>query len=207
MSNNSYSKTELDALRYIRNSIVHDRQAPSIRDIMTFLGYKSPRSAMMIVDKLIEDNFLRRKPNGDLQLLKEHAESSSHARTVNVPLVGSVPCGLPLLAEENLEMMVPVSIKLAKPPHTYFLLRATGDSMNKKGIKDGNLVLVKQQPDAENGQDVVALIDDEATVKEIHKTDSAIILKPQSTNPEHKPIVLTDDFKIQGVVVAAIPAL
>ncbi len=207
MSNQPYSKTELEALRYIRNSIVHDRKAPSIRDIMTFLGYKSTRSATLVVDKLIDHGFVRRKPNGGLQLLKEQEETLSHARTVDIPLVGSVPCGLPLLAEENLEMMVPVSIKLAKPPHTYFLLRAAGDSMNKKGIEDGNLLLVRQQPDAENGQNVVALIDDKATVKELQKGDNAIILKPQSTNPDYKPIVLTEDFQIQGVVVTALPQI
>ena len=82
-----------------------------------------------------------------------------------------------------------------------------GDSMNKKGIQNGNLVLVRQQPDADNGQAVVALINDKATVKELHKAKNAIILKPRSTNPENKPIILTDDFQIQGVVVASLPSI
>ena len=207
MSNENYTKRELDALRHIRNTIIHDGKSPSIRNIMVFLGYKSPHSAMLIVDKFIEDGYLRRRENGDLQLLKEPEGSLSHAKTVDIPLVGSVPCGLPLLAEENLEMMVPVSTRFAKPPHQYFLLRAVGDSMNKKGIEDGSLILVRQQPDADDGQDVVALINDEATVKEIHKASDAIVLKPQSTNPEHKPIVLTDDFQVQGVVVATLPSI
>jgi len=205
MSNENYTKRELDALRHIRNTIIHQGKSPSIRNIMTFLGYKSPHSAMLIVDKFIEDGFLRRKPNGDLQVLKESTETADHAQTVNVPLVGTVPAGLPLLAEENFEMMLPVSTRLAKPPHQYFLLRAVGDSMNKKGINDGSLVLVRQQPDADNGQSVIALINDEATVKEIHKTSDVIVLKPKSTNPEHKPIVLTEDFQIQGIVVATFP--
>lgn len=202
---NQYSKKELDALRHIRNSIVHYGKSPSIRDIMPILGYKSPHSAMIIVHRFIADGYLRRKDNGNLELLKEPGETVGHAQTVDIPLVGTVPAGLPLLAEENFEMMVPVSTKLAKPPHRYFLLRVIGDSMNGKGIEDGNLVLVRQQPDAENGQDVVALINDEATVKELYKTKDAVVLKPRSTNPENKPIILTDDFQIQGLVVATIP--
>ena len=79
--------------------------------------------------------------------------------------------------------------------------------MNKKNIKDGDFILIKQQQTAHEGQDVVALIDDSATVKEYHKTRDAIILKPVSTNSKHKPIVLTTDFFIQGVVVAALSDL
>ena len=80
------------------------------------------------------------------------------------------------------------------------MLRAFGDSMNKAGINDGDLVLVRQQQTAENGDKVVALIDDEATIKEFHHEGDMIILKPQSTNSKHRPIILTWDFKIQGVV-------
>ncbi len=79
--------------------------------------------------------------------------------------------------------------------------------MNKKGIQSGDLVLVRRQPDADNGQSVVALVDDEATVKEIQKSVHAIVLQPRSTNVAHKPIVLSDDFQVQGVVVATIPKL
>lgn len=202
-----YSKKELDALRYIRNSIVHTGKSPSLRDIMMHLEYKSPYSAMLAVDKFIAAGVLRRKENNELQLLQELESTSTRATTINVPLVGSVPCGAPLLAEENLEAMIPVSTSLARPPHRYFLLRATGDSMDKKGILDGNLLLIRQQPDADNGQNVVALIDNEATVKELHKGTQAIVLKPQSTNPEHHPIVLDHDFQIQGVVTAILPKI
>jgi repressor LexA len=79
--------------------------------------------------------------------------------------------------------------------------------MNRKGIEPGDLVLVRQQLDAENGQSVVALIDDEATVKEIQKADHTVLLKPRSTNPTHKPVVLSEDFQVQGIVVATIPKL
>ncbi len=160
---------------------------------------------MLFLNKLKENRIIERdKETGKLKLLRDPEHERHHAMTVDIPLVGNIPCGAPLLAEENIEAYYPISTKWAKPNHTYFLLRAVGDSMNKKGIEDGNIILVKQQHDAENGQAVVALINDEATVKELHKTDNAIILKPQSTNDSHQPIVLTDDFQIQGVVVTAL---
>lgn len=206
-SSSVHNKKDLEALRYIRNTVAHEGKSPSIRDIMVSLGYKSPHSAMLVVNKLIHGKFLRRKANGVLEPLYNSTETPGHAQTVNIPLVGSVPCGAPLLAEENIQGMIPVSTRLIKPSHHYFLLRAVGDSMNKKGIPDGSLILVRQQPDADNGEAVVALINDEATVKELHKGKDAIILQPRSTNTQHKPIILSDDFEIQGVVVATLPNL
>ena len=121
--------------------------------------------------------------------------------TIEVPLVGTCSCGTPLLAEENIEEMIPVSTKIAKPPYRYFILRASGDSMNRAGINGGDLVLVRQQMTANNGDNVVALIDNEATIKEMQISDKEIILKPKSTSKQHKPIILSRDFRIQGVVI------
>lgn len=199
------SQNELKALKFIRNALLHFDRSPSVRDVMNELGYKSPRSAMLIINNLINNGFLKKDSIKKLRLIKEPEENKLHAKTVDVPLVGSAPCGAPLLAEENIEMTIPVSTELAKPSHRYFLLRAIGDSMNKKGINDNDLILIRQQPTAENGETVVALIDDRATIKEFHSTANAIILKPRSTNNEHKPIILTDDFQIQGVVIKSMP--
>jgi repressor LexA len=134
-------------------------------------------------------------------------EQKNQAQTVEVPLVGNVACGVPLLAEQNIEALISVSRSLARPGSKYFLLRAVGDSMDAAGIDDGDIMLVKQQPVADNGQKVVALIDDAATVKEFHKDKDVILLKPRSRNKSHKPFVLSEDFQIQGVVVATIPRL
>lgn len=201
------SKKELRTIRQIRNSLVQTGQAPSVRDLMTALGYRSPRSASLIIDHLIDKGFLSRRNDGKLKLIKDLDNNPARAKTVNVPLVGEVACGLPMIAEENFEAMIPVSVNLAKPPHKYFLLRARGDSMDKKGINDGDLVLVRQQPSAETGDSVVALIDGETTIKELQIQKSAIVLKPNSKNKEHKPIILDRDFIIQGVVVATISKL
>lgn len=205
MDKELFSQIELKAIRYIRNFLMHRGHMPSIRKLGRDLGYSSPRSASMIVEKLLEKGVLQRKKDGSLQFIDVPFNDEFRAQTVAVPLVGLVPCGTPMLAEENIEALIPVSTKLAKPPHKHFLLRAQGDSMNQKGINDGDLLLVRQQATADNGDIVVALIDDSATIKEFHRNDNTIILMPRSTNKSHQPIVLDRDFKIQGIVVATIP--
>ncbi|MFH1360695.1 MAG: transcriptional repressor LexA [Candidatus Omnitrophota bacterium] len=199
------SSRELAAIREIRNSLMHRGRVPSIRELMNSLGYRSPRSAAVIYENLIEKGVLRRKRDGSFQFVKGLEDDTIRAQTVDVPLVGSIFCGVPILAEENVEAMIPVSTKLAKPSNKYFLLRAKGDSMDQKGINDGDLLLIRQQATAENGDIVVALIDDEATVKEFHANGETVILKPHSRNKKHQPIVLTRDFQVQGVMITAIP--
>lgn len=205
MKNNNFTTKELEAIRQIRNWLMHHGRAPSIRELMSAIGYKSPRSAQDIIEKLEEKGVLKKSTTGSLKLIKDPESSSIHAQTIDVPLVGVVACGIPILAEENIEAMIPVSTTLAKPSSKYFILRAIGDSMNLDGINDGDLVLVRQQNEATNGEKVVALIDNEATIKEFHKTNGIVVLKPKSSNLDHKPIILTDDFMVQGVVTTVIP--
>jgi len=126
--------------------------------------------------------------------------ASSMQEMINVPLVGSAPCGAPLFAEENVEKMIPVAKEKLQGGLQYFILRATGDSMDAAGINDGDLILCKQKLTARENDLVVALIDDEATVKEFHREGDKIVLKPRSTNPEHQPRYLTEGVQIQGIV-------
>jgi repressor LexA len=205
MTAKELKKKELEALRYIRNAIVHDSRSPSVRDLRLALDYKSPRSAHLVLQSLIDKGLVKRKPNGNLQLRWDQIEQEDHARTVDIPLVGSVPCGAPLLAEENIEAYVPVSQSLARSGSKYFLLRAVGDSMDQKGIEDGDLLLIRQQSYADDGDIVLALVDDEATVKEFWKQKDVIVLKPRSSKRSHQPIILSSNFLIQGVVVATLP--
>lgn len=141
---------------------------------------------------------------GKFQLTLEK-QPSSVEHTVSVPLVGAVMCGAPSLAEEDVEAHIRVSTKFARPGSQYFLLRAIGTSMNKSGISDGDIVLVRQQSVAEEGEKVVALINDKATIKHFHRAGGVIVLKPNSTDPKHQPIVVSDDLMIQGVVAAVFP--
>lgn len=134
----------------------------------------------------------------------EETKNMYAARTVKVPLIGHVACGSPMLANEEKEADISVSADLINPAFKYYFLRAKGDSMDLKGINDGDLVLIRQQPTARDGDSVVALIDDSVTIKEYHVTANSIVLKPCSTNPKHQPIVLNKEFMIQGVVVTVI---
>ena len=201
------SNKDLEALREIRNSLMRRGRVPSIRELMASLGYRSPRSAAVIYENLIKKGVLRRKQDGNLQLVSIIVDDTARAQTVDVPLVGSISCGVPVLAEENVEAMIPVSTKLARSPYKYFLLRAKGDSMDERGINDGDLLLIRQQSTARNGDMVAALIDNDATVKEFHTAGETVVLKPRSRNKQHQMIVLTKDFQIQGVVVITIPKL
>ena len=196
---------ERKALTAIRNRIAHCGAAPSVRELAAALGYSSPRSSADVIDRLIELGFLKRKDDRSLQLLRMPKEEIDRESTVEVPLVGSAPCGAPLLAEENVQCMSPVSTTLARPRQRYFLLRAVGDSMTEAGIGDGSLVLVRLQHMAEIGDVVVALVDDEATIKELRRSADTVVLMPRSRNKAHKPIVLRRDFQVQGVVVATLP--
>ncbi|MCF7906030.1 transcriptional repressor LexA [Candidatus Gracilibacteria bacterium] len=192
------------ALRHIRNELMHSGKMPSVRTIMDLMQYRSPRSVSVLLQQLTDKGVLIHREGK--YILNESAEiSSPNEDTVDVPLVGTGSCGTPIFAEENIEAYYKISTRLAPPMRKHFLLRAQGDSMNQKGITEGDLVLVRQQDAAENGNIVVALIDNEATIKEFQQKDDMVILSPCSSNPVHKPILLTDDFQIQGVVVKSIP--
>jgi len=197
---------ETELLKAVRNALMKGK-SPSLRDLMETLGYKSPRSTNELVNKLIQLKFLRRDEDGNLKIIENFAGDESRVQTVEIPLVGYVACGAPILAEENVQQHIPVSTRLAAPPHRYYLLRAKGDSMNKAGINDGDIVLVRQQNTARAKDIVVALINDEATIKEFNPGGDMVVLKPLSTNEAHKPIIVTRDLMIQGVVVTTIPGL
>jgi repressor LexA len=208
MLGSELSPKDAQALRFIRNSLNQRAKSPSIREIQRELGYGSPRSAALIVERLIKCKLVERRSNGRLRVLEDLALGDNDlGRTVPIPLVGTVPCGSPLMAEENVEATIPVSTTLARPPHRYFLLRAKGNSMNRSRIHDRDLVLVRQQASAENGDIVVAIIDDEATIKQFKRTKTAVILRPNSTFAEYQPIILSSGFQVQGVVVTTIPQL
>jgi repressor LexA len=189
----------------IRNRLIHTGDRPTLKEINEVTGGKSPRSAVIVIDRLVRTGLLKRVGE-NLRLTDNTSFSAPSIVTVQVPLVGVVSCGQPLLAEENVQGHVPISTALAKPGSKYFLLRAAGDSMNEAGINDEDILLVRQQNTAENGKRVVALIDDEATVKIFERTDEAIILRPKSSNKKHKPIIVTENCQIQGQVIAVLPS-
>jgi len=196
------------ALHAIRSHLMKHGKMPSVRALMKELDYKSPRSAAVVMQKLIDKNILEKKKDGTIRLVRYEVEETGETpleQTVKIPLLGTVTCGIPIYAEENIEAEMAVSVKIARPPGKYYLLKARGDSMNLRGINDGNLVLVKHQEHAESGDMVVALIDNEVTVKELKINKENVVLLPRSTNNTHTPIILSRDFSIQGIVVSVIP--
>lgn len=200
------SSKSREALRLIRNQVMHSSRVPSIRELQRLMGYKSPRSALLLVEELAEEGYLAKRDDGSYRLLRD-LDDNNVTQTVMVPLVGIVTCGAPILAEENVQAHIAVSTNLISHGYRYFLLKAKGDSMDMAGINDGDLVLVRQQPVAENGNYVVALIDDEATVKVFQRSGDIVSLLPKSSNDKHQPIIVTSDLRIQGLVTAVIPLL
>jgi repressor LexA len=154
-----------------------------------------------------EKQILRIKADVNYQIIDFEIpeDYGSRTQTVKTPLIGSVACGMPIFADENIKVEISISIEMIKKGYKYFLLRAKGDSMDKTVINNGDLLLIRQQQDAENKDRILALIDEEAIVKEYNKSGRMVILKPKSTNKIHQPIILTKDFRIQGIVEQIIP--
>ena len=196
------SERHSKALRCIRNSLVHRGRAPSVRELAACMGFSSPRSAAVLIDELVQAGHLAKRDDGRLQV-RPTAELGTI--TVDVPIVGSAPCGTPLLTGQNIEGSIRVDAKLAPPPHRYFILRAHGDSMDRAGILDGDLVLVRNTWEASEGDRVVALVDGESTIKILRLEGDVVALQPCSTNRSHYPIYATSELIIQGVVTARLP--
>lgn len=172
--------------------------SPALREIKEYLNYNSISAVQRHTDALKNKGFL----SSDKYQQRNLKVKKIFQKMYSIPLVGMVTCGKPILAVENIEAYIPYEVK--GDPREYFFLRAVGDSMNKAGIDDGDLVLIKKQPDAEVGDKVVALIGDEATIKILKKGDDCVILEPRSTNPIHKPLYIFENLQIQGKVVGKI---
>lgn len=208
MNINQLNEKDKRAYAFIRNRLVHGEQ-PTLREINNITKKASPRSAVLLLERL-ESAGLIRRIGRKFRLVSQSLEPNYSVSVIAVPLVGQVAAGAPLLAEQNVETTIDISTALAKKGSKYFLLRVHGTSMNEakiKGqfIKDGSIILVRQQQSAEKGQIVVALVNDEATVKYFEPQGGLVVLKPKSSEAHHKSIVLTENCLIQGVVEAVLP--
>ena len=190
----------LDKSYNMVNSYVKNRRQPSLEDL-----FKIAKILDVAVAELLENsNSKKSYISKESAILKVSESNEEYGKMLSIPVLGNVACGYPLFAEENIETEISISSKLIKKNKNYFILRAVGNSMDKANIDDGDLVLIRQEQTAENGDKVVALIDDEATIKEFCDQGDMIVLKPQSSNKEHQPILLARDFKIQGIVESVI---
>lgn len=154
-------------------------------------------------DKETENYFRNRLENKVENKISKKVESPyfNKFELVNIPLVGSAPCGTPLMAEENIEEMIMVEKSKIKQGAKYFIVRAEGDSMNKVGINDGDFVLCRASEKGETGDKVVVLLNGEnVTIKYYDKKDGRRILLPKSTNSKHTPIIPQEGDIVQGIV-------
>jgi len=178
--------------------------APTVRELVKILGVASSRTVHRYLLRLEATGWIERWPGSrGIRLLRSTKPATE---TVAIPLVGEVPAGQLLLAEQNHEGWVRVPQKfVGSSAKRCFLLRVRGDSMNRSTVEGGriedkDLVLVRQQPTARPGEIVVALIDGEATIKRFQKGPGYFVLKPESDNDSHQPIVVGRDLQVQGVV-------
>lgn len=195
------TKKQKVVLAVIKDLTRKHGKAPTMEEMTKALGYSGISSVQRHLDALKKKEVIRNE--------KHHARSLeiniSSEQSVNIPLVGNIACGQPLLAEENIEAYIPYTGNaLIGNEKNYFFLRAIGDSMNKtnvngKTIDDGDFVLVRKQQRAKSGEKIVALLGDEATIKKLQTGSGHYILQPESTDPQNKPIYLFEDFLIQGV--------
>jgi repressor LexA len=205
MAQRRLTSKQAEFLRLMLDLLRETGRPPTIRQLQARGRFSSPRSVTQFLEALEGAGYIERGEGArNIRVLKSPpAGVLDHAHTVQVPVVGAVAAGLPILAIQNIESYVAVSDTIARPPHKYFFLRVEGDSMNRAGIQDGSIALIRQQQAARPGENVVALIDEEATIKRLRLVDGMVILEPVSSNPKHRPIVVDREFRIQGVVVRA----
>ncbi len=178
---------QLQILNYIRHEVMTKNYPPSVREIGEAVGLSSSSTVHAHLAKLEEKGFIRRDPTKPraIELLDYHPASPFIQDVVSVPVVGHVTAGEPILAEQNIEDYFPLPKTLVHRD-TVFLLKVRGDSMIKAGIMDGDLVIVRQQATAQNGEIIVAMLDGEATVKRYYREKDHIRLQPE--NDFYEPV-------------------
>lgn len=183
-------------LEYIKNYIKKNSYPPSIRDIRNGTGYKSTSTVSNYLDKLERKGYIQRRDSKTRAI--EIVDKNFYKNNINlVPLVGQVSAGSPILATENIEDYYPLPSNI-KYSDDVFMLKIKGDSMINKGILNNDLVIVRKQKTSNNGEIVIALIEDEATCKTFYKEDGHIRLQPE--NDIYEPIIIKD-VSIIGKVI------
>jgi repressor LexA len=195
--NDDLTDRQAKILDFIRDVSRERSYPPSVREIGEAVGLSSSSTVHNHLNQLERRGLIRRDPSKSrtVQLVQTRAAQEPVRNVIPVPVVGNVAAGLPILAEQNIEDHVVLSAELAR--EGWFFLRVRGDSMINAGILQGDLVLVRPQPEAPNGTIVVAMVDGEATVKRLQRTGVDVRLVAE--NPDYAPIV-TRDASVVGAV-------
>lgn len=201
------SPRQRDVLDFIQSTIAQRSIPPTYREIGDALGISSTNGVADHVKALVRKGYLKKAnrgaPGGVARglMLTPKSQSRRRGAVISVPLLGTVAAGSPILAEENYEKTLHLDRSMTAGNATTYALRVRGDSMIEEGILDGDVVIVRQQNTARNGEIVVAMVDGEATVKFFFREQSRIRLQP--AHPTMAPIYVDDrsETVIQGIVI------
>jgi len=192
------STKQKEILEYIKSQILEKGFPPAVRDICEAVNLKSTSSVHSHLETLEKNGYIRRDPTKPRAIeILDDSFNFTRREMVNVPMVGRVAAGEPLLAEQNVENYFPIPMEFMPNAQT-FMLTVKGESMVNAGIFDGDMVLVEQRNYARNGEMIVALVDDGATVKTFYKEEGVIRLQPE--NDFMDPIIVPD-CQILGKVI------
>ena len=191
------SDKQREILEYMKQEILNKGYPPTVRELCDAVHLKSTSSIHSHLETLEKNGYIRRDPSKPRAIeIVDDNFNLTRREVVNVPIVGSIAAGQPLLAIQNIDNYFPIPAEYM-PNQSTFMLKVKGESMINAGIFDGDVILVKQQSTAKNGEMVAALVDDSATVKTFYKEDGHIRLQPENDNME--PIIVPD-CQILGVV-------
>ncbi|MCI5872300.1 MAG: transcriptional repressor LexA [Clostridiales bacterium] len=197
MAYGKISNKQREILEYIKQEILNKGYPPAVREICEAVDLKSTSSVHSHLETLEKNGYIRRDPTKPraIEIIDDNFNLTRREVT-NVPIIGNVAAGQPLLAVENIENYFPIPVEFLPNAET-FMLNVKGESMINVGIYDGDQILVQKQSDARNGDIVVALVDDSATVKTFYKENGHFRLQPE--NDTMDPIIV-EDCQILGKV-------
>ena len=198
MATGKITAKQQEILDYIRDCLLNKGYPPSVREICDAVKLKSTSSVHSHLETLEKNGYIKRDPSKPrtIEILDDNA-SMIRQEMVNIPVVGRVAAGEPILASENIESYFPIPAEYV-PKGDTFMLKVKGDSMINVGIYSGDTIMVESCNTARNGDIVVALIDDSATVKTFYREKDHIRLQPENDNMD--PIIVRDEVTIVGKV-------
>ena len=197
MPNGKISEKQKEILEYIKQEILSRGYPPAVREICEAVHLKSTSSVHSHLETLEKNGYIRRDPTKPRAIeIMDDTFNLTRREMVNVPIIGNVAAGQPLLAVQNIENYFPIPAEYM-PNTDCFMLKVKGESMINAGIFDGDYIMVRQQSVASNGEMIVALVDDSATVKTFYKENGHYRLQPE--NDSMDPIIV-DDVQILGKV-------
>ena len=191
------SSKQREILEYIKQEILNKGYPPAVREICEAVHLKSTSSVHSHLETLEKNGYIRRDPTKPraIEIIDDNF-NLTRREVVNVPIIGQVAAGQPLLAVENIENYFPIPTEFMPNAET-FMLKVKGDSMINAGIFNGDKILVQKQSDAQNGDIVVALVDDSATVKTFYKEEGHFRLQPENDTMD---TIIVNECSILGKV-------